>query len=142
MNKKIFVIKATVILLITMILAGANAQTVQNHDNIDNEEEMINEDIISQKSKNKLFGSISGITLFKVSEAIFDIGILICKIDVDSIDSNTARSRISFGVYRIGGLPVGHTYRVTASPGSSSSPAKIVTLTPEKPNARVNFLLT
>jgi len=62
----------------------------------------------------------------------------LCLVTVKSKEAKIFKTRISFGIYVAGGLPLGYTYTVTAVP-FGSAPTKTVTLTTEDPIKEADF---
>ena len=142
MKNKIFGIGAAALILGTMIIASASAQTIQSDSNI-HKGDLIAEEPTTTKETTAAFedeypyfGSISGGTFQSYGWTF--VGVL-CLIRVKATDAKITRWSISFGFYVIRLLPIGYTYTVTAAPLSTGL-TETVTLTPDEPHARVNFV--
>jgi hypothetical protein len=127
MKKKIMAIEAAALILGTMILSVASAQTVQNSNTV-HEENLMKE----LKEHDTCFGSIYGSTVIVRGPMVVDP--VLCIVTVYSEEAKIIKSCISFGSYEIKKLPLGCTYAVTA--GSLSEE---VTLTVDNPSVMVNF---
>jgi len=127
MKKKIMAIEAAALILGTMILSVASAQTIHNSNTI-YEENLMKE----LKEHDACFGSIYGSTFVVHGPKVIDP--VLCIVTVNSEDAKITKSCISFGSYKIKKLPLGYMYTVKA--GSYSED---VTLTTDNPNVQVDF---
>jgi len=141
MKKNIITIGAIAILLGIMLMPCINAMMLEIKTTTV-ESIILKEDVLTKRTENKdyepaYFGSIYGQTYGHQGWMMYPLPGVIVEARSGTLVKRD-RSNI-FCYYKIRGLPVDHTYTVTASYPGFNSETITVTLTSDRPHVRVSF---